>query len=271
MKSIPPTARAAIAGAGGNRRRNLGSVSKLPALVQAFAGVSKTYCFWAWGAVRVGKLLGFFALLSCLLRSLPPLSVFLTCFPAMPLLHRLPGLRRLERPPVCLNLLLFFGGPGARRGVNCVFFYAMFSNVVGMFLPELFVSTMLRYIQATTGCSSKSVDLTSLSYRLPGGSQEVWGLCYSEFTWRCLSYPAGVFQEVSMLIDSTTCVPSRFALLCHRFIITRSPAVSRNSPMLCVSPILSLPYTLLALHLGCLSCMLYQSPGTSCFFLSSLC
>ena len=135
MKSIPPTARAAIAGAGGNRRRNLGSVSKLPALVQAFAGVSKTYCFWAWGAVRVGKLLGFFCF--AVLPSPFPSSSFRFS-------HLFPGHAPAPSPAgvtparaaTCLSKSpAVFVGPGARRGVNCVFFYAMFSNVVGMFLP----------------------------------------------------------------------------------------------------------------------------------------
>jgi len=115
--------------------RLLGSVAKLAALAQAAVGVSKTFCFWAWGPVRVGKLLGF--LLCCPAFSVPfPLFPFLpSCLPGMPLLHRLPGLRLLERPPGWPKLLLFLWARGP-VGVQTAgfFFYAMFSNVVGMFL-----------------------------------------------------------------------------------------------------------------------------------------
>ena len=121
MKSIPPTARAAIAGAGGNRRRNLGSVSKLPALAQAVVGVSKTYCFWAWGAVRVGKLLGFFCF-AVLPSPFPSSSFrFSYLFPGHAPAPSPAGVTP-ARAATCLSKSpAVFVGPGARRGVNCVF------------------------------------------------------------------------------------------------------------------------------------------------------
>ena len=115
--------------------RLLGSVAKLAALAQAVVGVSKTYCFLGLGARPGGETVGFFALLSCLLCPFLLFPFLPSCLPGMPLLHRLPGLRLLERPPGWPKLLLFLWARGP-VGVQTAgfFFYAMFSNVVGMFL-----------------------------------------------------------------------------------------------------------------------------------------
>ena len=152
--------------------RLLGSVAKLAALAQAAVGVSKTFCFWAWGPVRVGKLLGF--LLCC-----PAFSVPLSpSFPFSPPVSRACPCSIACRGYACSSGHLVgqnsccFCGPGGPSGCKLRVFFSTRCSAMwwACFSSELFVSTMLRYIQATTGCSSKSVDLTSLSYRLPGGS-----------------------------------------------------------------------------------------------------
>ena len=194
----------------------------------------------------MGKLLGF--LLCC-----PAFSVPSSSFPFSPPVSRACPCSIACRGYACSSGHLVgqnsccFCGPGGPSGCKLRVFFSTRCSAMwwACFSSELFVSTMLRYIQATTGCSSKSVDLTSLSYRLPGGSQVVLGLCYSEFTGRCLSYPAGVFQEVSMLIDSTTCVPSRFLVPCCATDLSSPDHQPFHGTRLCFALLqcLSLPYT----------------------------
>ena len=117
--------------------RLLGSVAKMAALAQAAVGVSKTFCFWAWGPVRVGKLLGF--LLCCPAFSVPLSPSFPFSLPvswACPCSIACRGYACSSGHLVGQNSCCFCG-PGGPSGCKLrVFFHAMFQQCGGHVSPR---------------------------------------------------------------------------------------------------------------------------------------